>query len=394
MEAETTSSSPLGQDGDDDDDNHLSHLELYDAHCHPANRMGSIDTIPQMNAKGLTIFASRGQDQDLISQIASRFSPYKDALDEKSRSKVVVPGFGRHPWYSHELFDDRETSEKVDSIQHYKSVLTTQGEHDEDLLRQLPEPQSLTKFLEMTEQRLRDHPYALVGEIGLDKAFRIPQSWQPEEKAKRDTSVTPGARQGRTLSPYRVQMSHQKIILETQLRLAAKHRRAVSVHGVQAHGAVYEVLSKLWFGKENLSRRQRLRIEKAVAANAEVWDEDSQVQPGQDTPPFPPRICMHSYSGPVEFLREFSKKSVPADIYFSFSEDVNFASTLESKTSGVIRAIPASKLLIETDLGRAGPEMDEKLTSIFHRVCRIRGWNAMEGSSILARNWHSFVFGT
>jgi Tat protein secretion system quality control protein TatD with DNase activity len=359
---------------------------LFDAHCHPTDTMSSIDDIPHMKAKVLTIMATRREDQDLVESVARRFP-----LNDNDESKSVVPAFGWHPWFSYQIFDDRLTSEKPNSIVHYRSVLTPKGE-DEAFLRALPEPKSLTEFLSETEDRLRRHPFALIGEVGLDRSFRLPKDWLPHELDSRDASLTPGCREGRRLSPYKVQLAHQKLILEAQLRLAAKLQRPASIHSVQAHGAVLEVLKSLWSGHEKMSSRQRKRRSSAAGAHTAEDDEESRAHSSSPLP-FPPRICMHSYSGPADFLREFLHNTVPVDVYFSFSDVINFSGPSSEKVFDVVKAIPDSKILIESDLHCAGVEMDGRLSSVFQSICDIKKWPAEEGVKILGRNWRRFVFG-
>jgi Tat protein secretion system quality control protein TatD with DNase activity len=69
------------------------------------------------------------------------------------------------------------------------------------------------------EAALKAHPEALVGECGLDKAARTPDTGQVEWEA-------------------------QLACFHAQLRLAASLGRPVSVHCVRAHGAVYEHLKQ------------------------------------------------------------------------------------------------------------------------------------------------------
>jgi Tat protein secretion system quality control protein TatD with DNase activity len=364
---------------------------LFDAHCHPTDTMNSIDDISNMKAKVLTIMATRREDQELVSEVASRFPlTHKGEYDESS-SRFVVPAFGWHPWFSHQIFDDRLTKEKPDPSTHYKNVLTPDVE-DQAFLTALPEPESLTQFLEETERRLRRYPFALVGEVGLDRSFRLPNGWLPNEVDSRDPSRTPGSREGRKLSPYKVQLAHQEIILEAQLRLAAKLRRPASIHSVQAHGAVHGVLQKLWSGYENLSSRQRKRRSSAAGAHAAEGEDESRGESSSPLP-FPPRVCLHSYSGPAEFLREFLNKKVPIDVYISFSDVINFSQRSSDKVADVIRSVPDSKILVESDLHIAGAEMDSRLGSIFQKVCAIKKWSPDEGVQILGRNWRRFVFG-
>jgi Tat protein secretion system quality control protein TatD with DNase activity len=364
---------------------------IFDAHCHPTDTMGSIDEIPGMKAKVLTIMATRREDQDLVDAVASRFSLTSEEECEKTSSSLVIPAFGWHPWFSYQLFDDRTADEKVDVITHYKSVLNTKVE-DEAFFRALPEPKSLSQFLAETEDRLKRHPLGLVGEVGLDKSFRLPKQWLPHDAEARDSPLTPGSREGRSLSPYRVHMEHQKVVLEAQLRLAAKLQRPVSIHSVQAHGSVLEVLQKLWSGHEKISNTQRKRRLSAVGTHAKE-DDAGSCEASPSSLPFPPRVCMHSYSGPSDFLREFLNNKVPIDIYFSFSDVINFSGPSSEKVIDVVQAVPDSKILIESDLHTAGKEMDNRLGIAFQRICEIKKWSPEKGVQILDQNWRCFIFG-
>lgn len=370
------------------------HLGVFDAHCHPTDTMSSIEAIPRMKATTLTIMATRGEDQDLVAQTATSLS---DTQDRKTAR--VLPCFGWHPWFSHQLLDDMShalDSDAESKESHYKKVLTPSP--DEQFISALPAPKPLSQLISETRARLQNHPAALVGEVGLDKAFRLPQAWTETEIEGRDASMTPGSREGRSLTPHRVQMDHQKAVLKAQLQLAGELRRPVSVHSVQAHGAVFDVFKSLWSGHERKtpSRRERQRRHSAADAHAQSDAEDQQHTPTpKDEPPlpFPPRICMHSYSGPVEQLRQFLNPANPSDVYFSFSTVINFAGPSSQRVREVIKALPEDRILIESDLHTAGPQMDDLLEEVARQVCELRGWSLEDGVRRLAENWTRFVFG-
>ncbi|KAG5294579.1 Cut9 interacting protein Scn1 [Histoplasma ohiense] len=375
------------------------HLGVYDAHCHPTDTMASIDDIAQMKTATLTIMATRAQDQELVAQSASRYPPVQGSGDPKLR---VLPCFGWHPWFSHQIINDVNTEIRNDTIiskeHHYKHVLTPPVK-DENLLRALPQPFPLSKLISETKARLEMHPHALVGEIGLDRSFRIPNAGFPHEIDKdRDTSLTPGTREGRTLSPHRVTLTHQKAILRAQLQLAGEMQRPVSVHSVQAHGAIFDLLQELWSGHEkkdvsNRQRRRRPTVDKANDLSDHEQAEDKNRPSSPVSYPFPPRICMHSYSGPPDALNQFLRKSNPADIYFSFSNVINFANDSSKKVAEVISALPDDRILVESDLHCAGERMDDLMEAIVRRVCTIREWDLEQGTQILGENWKRFVFG-
>ena len=317
---------------------------------------------------------------------------------------VVVPAFGWHPWFSHEVYDDRESKGQMDAVEHYKSVLTP-GPEDLSFLNALPLPTSLTRYLTETEQRLLNSPLALVGEVGLDRAFRLPELPSPkgpagERSGKSGGSAeeyTAGSREGRPLSPFRVNMEHQKMILRAQLDLAAKMNRAVSLHSVQAHGVVFDLLRDMWKGHEKPSKREKKKLQ-TVEQGAQRGDASAGLSEGhksQDHLPYPPRVCMHSYSGPPDALKQFFNPKVPTDFYFSFSTAINFPDSRVStdKATRVIELVPDDRILIESDLHCAGETMDGLLQDIILRVCDIKQWPLAEGAERLKQNWIKFAFG-
>lgn len=385
-------------------------IGVYDAHCHPTDTMAAVPSIRDMKATTLTVMATRGQDQELVLQTAQELNVKQDA----SREDKILPCFGWHPWFSHQIVDDTQLDKQASIPQdeakqkeaHYTAVLTASPSEDPELIKCLPPPKPLSLLISETRDRLRRFPNALVGEIGLDKSFRLPGAWTAEELGKRDEEITPGSREGRRLSPHKVKLHHQRAVLRAQLRLAGEMQRAVSVHSVQAHGAVYDLLKELWAGHEHvvLSRRARERRRDAEGALSSDENEEDGMK-GNANPkktlskdhsasrPFPPRICMHSYSGPVEPIRQFLHKSNPSDVYFSFSTVINFSGAPARKVCDVIKAIPDDRILIESDLHVAGSQMDDYLEEVARQICELRGWELRQGVQQLADNWKRFVFG-
>ncbi|QDS72381.1 hypothetical protein FKW77_008468 [Venturia effusa] len=375
------------------------HLGVFDAHCHPTDTMPNIDTIPKMSARILTIMATRAQDQELIASVADRFQ-LKDELSVLGNVKEnerVIPCFGWHPWFSHQLFDDslygsKDKLNEEEKIKHYTAVLASSPKpEDRDFLLGLPEPRPLSQLLSQTRAYLKRYPLALIGEIGLDKSFRIPNNLTPNHEEERDDSLTPGGREGRRLSPFRVAMDHQKLVLNAQLRLAGELQRAVSVHGVQAHGQVFEVLKETWKGYERKvpSKRERKLQQAVPTMNV---DETDDREDGGSTP-YPPRVCLHSYSGPPDPIKQYLQPSNPAEIFFSFSTAINFSTAAASKTEEVIKILPADRILVESDLHIAGDRMDQHLEDIIRKICQLKDWTLEDGVTQLGENWRSFVFG-
>jgi len=378
---------------------------LYDAHCHPTDIMSATSRIPGMRAKVLTIMATRSQDQELVLETAQRYQfSEKAELSQERNQGHVVPSFGWHPWFAHQLFDDREDKSEVNAREHYRTTFAPTPD-DNEFLESLPPPRPLSELLRSIEEKLREFPLALVGEIGLDRSFRVPyapfRSPDDPEAQPGDSTIktggpeegefTPGSREGRPLTPYRVSMEHQKLVLKAQLELAAKHKRAVSVHSVATHGVVFDLLQSLWKGHERPSKSAKKK-QKKDAQNDVNEPESDDGKP--EELPYPPRICMHSYSGPPDALKQFLGPRVPADIFFSFSELINFGAHNSEKAVEVIKAVPDDKILIESDLHCAGSKMDELLEDILKRVCQIKGWQLEDGAKHLQKNWERFIFGS
>ncbi|TGJ84928.1 hypothetical protein E0Z10_g3811 [Xylaria hypoxylon] len=350
--------------------------------------MASIASIPAMKARALTVMATRSQDQELVCEVASKYGV-------------------------HDVSNPTYDGTSAGKIAHYDQVLApTPSSKDVSFSNGLCDPRPLSEFLEETRRRLEKFPLALVGEIGLDKAFRLPTALTSTEGTNREEGLTPGGREGRRLSPYRVQITHQATILQAQLELAGRMERPVSVHGVQAHGVLYDTIAGCWKGHERevLSRRQKHQIATGAEDFSDDTDEDSEYDATPDrkgnpqkvagdgntgTKPqlFPPRICLHSYSGHVEQLKMYIHPSVPSKVYFSFSVAVNWGAGGGEKTEEVIRAIPDDRLLVESDLHTAGEQMDSSLEEVCRKMCEIKGWGLREGVEILGRNWRDFVLG-
>lgn len=371
------------------------HLGVFDAHCHPTDTMGEVETIPAMKAKAVTVMATRSQDQHLVAEVAQKFGIKSSNVDsEGNMDGHIIPCFGWHPWFSYQMYDDtgNDGGDKAtgqNKIDHYKAALTP-SPTDEDYINALEDPLSLSEFITKTKKYLTQFPYALIGEVGLDKSFRIPEEWTPETEALRDRSATPGSRDGRHLTPYRVNMEHQRNILLAQLKLAAEMKRPVSVHGVAAHGYLFNTLESTWKGHEKPVVNKRKSKLTKVVENLPNEENGSQ-QSNPATTPYPTRICLHSYSGPPDTLKQYFHPSVPVDFYLSFSSAINMSKS--SKALEVIREVPNGRILVESDLHIAGDEMDRRLKEMSRKICEIKGWGLEEGVLQLGRNWKRFIFG-
>ncbi|KAH7313881.1 hypothetical protein B0I35DRAFT_376348, partial [Stachybotrys elegans] len=370
------------------------HLGVFDVHNHVAERMQSLQDFPQMKSRAICIMATRSQDQSLVSSIVAEYGLGQLSQLQSAHDPTVVAGYGWHPWFSHELYDDtlsdptfnHSGSIDVAKTRHYQAVLVPPPE--EALCVDFPTPLPLSEFITATKARLSGDPIAIVGEIGLDRRFRVPMPWTADAQAVRDPARTPGGRERRPLSKHNITMAHQKAVLLAQLTLAGEMGRPVSVHGVQVNGILYDVLAGYWKGHELKGKRAQ---QKEARENGKTLGADT---PGTVAKPFPPRICLHSFSGNADAVKQYLKPSIPAKIFFSFSRRHNFSSPeFTEKSTDALRLVPDDRLLVESDLHVAGQIMDAELEAVYRKICDIKGWSLEYGVAKIADNFVHFIFG-
>ncbi|PHH84527.1 hypothetical protein CDD83_1800 [Cordyceps sp. RAO-2017] len=196
------------------------------------------------------------------------------------------------------------------------------------------------------------------------------------------------------LSPHRVRLPHQQAVLAAQLRLAAAEGRPVSLHGVQAHGVLFDAVSALWRGHERRLPSRRERRASAVPG-ADDDDGDPDGEEDREGPrPYPPRICLHSFSGSADLLGQWMNPSVPCAVFVSLSVAINLGSDAgRAKLDLVVRAVPDDRILVESDLHTAGPPMDAALEEMYRAVCAAKGWALEDGVRRIGDNFCRFVFG-
>ncbi|KAI1070706.1 hypothetical protein LB507_006723 [Fusarium sp. FIESC RH6] len=364
------------------------HIGVFDAHNQIGERVYSISDLPTMKSRNLAIMATRTQDQTLIEQIVKDHGVKGPECFSQDKTTVVA-GYGRHPWFSHQLYDDSvDNPTYVSSVdteeakgRHYKAVLSPPPE-DPAWWHQQPVPIALSTFIAETKARILQDPFAMVGEIGLDKPFRLPMHW-PEPRPERDPARTDGGRERRPLSQYRIAIPHQKAVFMAHLKLAGELERPVSVHGVQVHGILYDALTESWKGHELKGRRSR---DKEKKANPNTEEEKT-------SKPYPPRICLHSFSGKSDAVKQYLKPSIPAKIFFSFSKANNLSFGAKDKTEDAVKAVPDNQILVESDLHTAGERMDSELEEMYRAICEVKGWSLEQGVKQIGDNYKEFVFG-
>lgn len=144
-------------------------------------------------------------------------------------------------------------------------------------------------WLGLLESRLASEPRARIGEIGLDRWIL--------DRAKPDDPRLTGLR--------RAPLDEQIEAFTAQLALAARDNRAASIHCIDAWGALFDTLR---------------------------------------TTPLPARgFLLHAYSGPAEMVPPF------ADLGAYFSFNGSFLDPRRTRQREVFKAVPADRLLVETD---------------------------------------------
>lgn len=177
----------------------------FDAHNHihmgPSQPMKAIMMHHNDRAglSGLAIMSTHPRDYDTVSSLAT-------SLPETFPDLRVVPCYGVHPWFLHELDDE-----------HWKPM---------DQQADCP------TWLYDLEQRLLQNPRAIVGELGLD-GFHF--DIETEELTS--------------------SMELQVEAFEAQMKLAARLERPVSVHAVQCMGHMMQSLSRLKKSKVGLPNK-------------------------------------------------------------------------------------------------------------------------------------------
>ncbi|KAG2493508.1 hypothetical protein HYH03_008324 [Edaphochlamys debaryana] len=178
---------------------------------------------------------------------------------------------------------------------------------------------------------LGEHPGALVGEFGLDRA-----------------AVVPGTR----LKPS---FAHQLALTEAHLALAAELGRPVSMHCVQSYGHLQDLLRRL--GPSGC----------------------------------PPKIMLHSYGGSVDLVKGFTRLpgGVGDRIYFSFSSVINARPDRRAGLLQRLAAVPPERLLLESDQSSAD-RVDEGMRAILADAAEARGMAVEALAAAVGDNFRAF----
>mmetsp|Transcript_5574 Transcript_5574/g.15575 ORF Transcript_5574/g.15575 Transcript_5574/m.15575 type:complete len:241 (-) Transcript_5574:85-807(-) len=202
---------------------------------------------------------------------------------------VAVPAFGVHPWFAHRAENG---------------------------------------WIERLRLRLASHPAALLGEIGLDKAARTPETRRCEYEAQQE-------------------------VFAAQLALAAELRRPVSVHCVRSVGKLFGMME-------------------AGAAAAGL----------------PPAIALHSYGSSPDWIPRYL--ALPTELYVGFSYAINGRENQREKLLENIAVVPDDRLLLESDL-ECPLDIEEHLRAMCAIFAEAKGWSLEETAERTWANAERFV---
>ncbi|EJD45653.1 TatD DNase family Scn1 [Auricularia subglabra TFB-10046 SS5] len=327
---------------------HVSLLQhLTDVHAHPTD-----NEIPDNVVGGLEMticaMSTNARDQPLVEQLA------------RQRPDRIVPCFGWHPWFSHHI----SLHPGLSKDEHYRALLLPNFEDAspekqaafERLVALLPDPLPLADFLDLLRSRFTEFPSAMLGEVGVDRIFRIPYA-----------DYVAGGEVGRErLSPFTVPIEHQLALLEAQLAVAVEFRRNVSLHSVRAPQITVDLLERMH------------------RTHGDSWEAIN--------------VDLHSCTLSKDVLERIMK--LHPNVYCSLSTAINVNGRSDNYLK-LIEACPDNRILVESDF----PYLDanERRTwDMVLLVAKAKKWRVeseweddvpASGPSavrILSRNWDRF----
>lgn len=248
----------------------------------------------------------------------------------------VIPAYGLHPWFCHPISFAESLPTKQD---HYAALFSaTPDDLTAEMIDVLPEPITIQSLLHELRQNLLAHPQALLGEVGLDKTFRIASSGNHIAPHSMNTQVK--------LTSLKTPISHQVAVLEAQMAVALELNRPMSLHCVGAQGPLFDLLGRLQKGNPAFSKCP---------------------------------IDLHSFGGSAESVQQLQKHH--SNVYFSFSSTINSRS---KKLHHVIQAVEKHRLLVESDWPSLRAQSD-RLVEAVEIIAQAKGWD-LEKTYVLSHS--------
>lgn len=175
--------------------------------------------IKESPVAALCTMATDLTDQEMVARLAD--------TDDR-----VIPAFGAslltgfHPWAVHTI-----SLARVSRDEHYRTLFGAPEHPDaQRAIELLPDPVALDDALAQLRSFLGRYPRALVGEVGVDRSFRLP--------------APPGS--SMRFVPLQTPIEHQLAVLEAQLAIADEYSRSVSMHSVRAAGHTLSLLDNIY----------------------------------------------------------------------------------------------------------------------------------------------------
>ncbi|KAF8971729.1 TatD DNase family Scn1 [Flammula alnicola] len=301
---------------------------IVDVHCHPTDASGIVSDA-SMSKLGISIctMSSMESDQDKVKDLASRYP------------EQVIPCFGYHPWFSH-LISTTSSAEDITASssssykeQHYRKLFLqnnnpTEEHVDNDLEEQfqkliatLPEPRPLSSILAELRANLTAFSTAMLGEVGLDRAFRVPI----------DYFTSP-----RILTSFTIPLTHQIAVLQPQMELAVELGRNISIHSVKSQQVTLDLLTAM---KRKFSER---------------WNRIS--------------VDMHSCGFSAQTWRDAEKKH--ENVFLSLSTVINHK---HGNHRALIAACSPNRILVESDYNDIDMCMSQTWDMV-KIVADVKGW--------------------
>ncbi|GAA5868355.1 hypothetical protein JCM3774_003265 [Rhodotorula dairenensis] len=309
---------------------------LHDAHCHPSD---DNNVTPEV--------LRRVQTGHLCTMSSSLYNQATTEGVYEARRESVTPFFGLHPWFCHAIaFEppDKLPTKEVHYTALFPSLDDPARPHPSlaRVLASFPDPVSIDTFVAELSDRLERNPQSQVGEIGLDKAFRIPNP--PEVAAdKRNPKHTDLA----------TPIAHQLRVVEAQVDVAIKFGRNVSLHSVRTP-------------QETVDMLRRFKEDKG-----EGWSTL--------------HVCLHSFGGSAESAKQIQKAHPNA--FFSFATIISGRSP---QFHTLLRAIEPHRLLIESDFSDTR-EIDNQIWEVYEEMQVALDWTAEQALETLETNFRRFM---
>ncbi|KAI1793196.1 TatD DNase family Scn1 [Ganoderma leucocontextum] len=301
---------------------------VMDVHCHPtdSDMNATLQVVEQMPIR-ICAMATRRSDQRLVADLA------------RAQPEKVIPCFGYHPWFSHWIALEPVASKE----EHYRALFlppTPPPKQDlvdafERLLPYLPQPTPMAEILPELFESLEAFPNAMLGEVGIDRACRVPYS-RTADPPYSEYPRAEGNDSPRELSPFTIPLEHQLRVLEAQLGVAVELQRNASLHSVKAQAATRDLFDQMY--KNHGDRWLRISVD------------------------------LHSCGLSAQSFRDISKKH--PNVFLSLSTVINARSPAHRE---LITACAPDRLLVESDfhdVRYAAPYT----WSMLRTVADVKGW--------------------